>query len=110
MAEVTEKGSQILVQSINRINSISLEIMEKQLEYFKARDMMTNTTQKNMVNMIVNLTQVLNSAFARNSPSVPVNKPQMLTKDRINKPPMLTQDHINIQVPTTTRIKENDDD
>jgi hypothetical protein len=53
---------------------------------------------------------VLNSAFARNSPSVPVNKPQMLTKDRINKPPMLTQDHINIQVPTTTRIKENDDD
>jgi hypothetical protein len=39
-----------------------------------------------------------------------INKPQMLTKDRINKPPMLTQDHINIQVPTTTRTEENDDD
>jgi hypothetical protein len=85
--------------------------MEKQLEYFKAKDMMTNTRQTNMVNLIVSLTQVLSLTFARDILSVPINKPQVPTKNHINKLLMLVEDHINnIQMSTATLAKKTDDD
>jgi hypothetical protein len=48
--------------------------MEKQFEYFKTRDIITNSTQNNMVNVIVGLTNVLSSTFVRDSGEV-VSKP-----------------------------------
>jgi hypothetical protein len=47
--------------------------MENQLEYFKTRDIIINSTQKNMVNVIVGLTNVLSSTFAKDSGKV-INK------------------------------------
>jgi hypothetical protein len=56
--------------------------MEKQFEYFKARDIITNSTQNNMVNAIVGLTNVLNLTFVKDSDKV-VNRPQMPTKEHM---------------------------
>jgi hypothetical protein len=56
--------------------------MEKQFEYFKARDTMTNSTQNNMVNAIVGLTNVLNLKFVKDNDEV-VNRPQVLAKEHM---------------------------
>jgi hypothetical protein len=56
--------------------------MEKQFEYFKARDTITNSTQNNMVNAIVGLTDVLNLTFVKNNDGI-VNKPQVLAKEHM---------------------------
>jgi hypothetical protein len=53
-----------------------------------------------MVNAIVSLMQMLNSAFVRDNNSVAINKRQLSAEDHIN----------NIQVLTITPIEENDDD
>jgi hypothetical protein len=58
-------------------------MMDKQLEYFKTRDIITNSTQNNMVNVIVGLINVLSSTFAKDSGEV-VNKLQMLTKEHVH--------------------------
>jgi hypothetical protein len=55
--------------------------MEKQFEYFKVRDTITNSTQNNMVNAIVGLTNVLNLTFV-NSDGI-VNRPQVLAKEHM---------------------------
>jgi hypothetical protein len=56
--------------------------MEKQFGYFKARDTITNSTQNNMVNTIVGLTNVLNLTFVKDNDKI-VNKPQVLTKEHM---------------------------
>jgi len=56
--------------------------MEKQLEYFKIRDIIINFTQNNMVNVTVGLINVLSSTFAKDSNGV-VNKPQMPAKEHL---------------------------
>jgi hypothetical protein len=56
--------------------------MEKQFEYFKARDTITNSTQNNMVNAIIGLTNVLNLTFVKDSDEV-VNRLQMPTKEHM---------------------------
>jgi hypothetical protein len=70
--------------------------MEKQLEYFKTRDIITNSTQNNMVNVIVGLTNVLSSTFANDSGKV-VNKLQMPTKE-----------HVPITTHSVTLVKKKD--
>jgi hypothetical protein len=73
--------------------------------------MMTNTTQTNMVNVVISLTQVLSLAFTRYNNNAIVNKPQMPTEDHMNKPPLPAKNHINnIQMLTITLTEENDDD
>jgi len=54
-------------------------MMAKQFEYFKARDIIRNSTQNNMVNVIVGLTNVLNLTFVKYIDEV-VNRPQVLVK------------------------------
>jgi len=76
MKEATKKRNKMLIQSKDRINSTNLEMMEKQFDYFKARDIITNSSQNNMVNEILGLTNVLSSTFVRDSGGV-----MQLTKD-----------------------------
>jgi len=54
-------------------------MMVKQFEYFKARYIITNSTQNNMVNVIVGLTNVLNLTFVKDIDGI-VNRPQVLVK------------------------------
>jgi hypothetical protein len=69
--------------------------MEKQFEYFKTRDIITNSTQNNMVNVIVGLTNVLSSTFARDSGKI-VNKPQMLAKEHVHVATLAKEKDANI--------------
>jgi hypothetical protein len=57
-------------------------MMEKQVEYFKTKYIITNSTQNNMVNVIVGLTNELSSTFAKDSGGL-VNKLQMPTKEHV---------------------------
>lgn len=57
-------------------------MMEKQFEYFKAKDTITNSTQNNMVNAIVGLPNVLNLPLVKNNDGI-VNRPQVLAKEHM---------------------------
>ncbi len=80
MVEVAEKGSKILVESIDWINATSVmleekwaeiqnKLVEKQIEYFKIWDETTNNTQMamgmGMIQAFNNLTQAMNQTFMR---------------------------------------------
>lgn len=80
MVESAEKGSKILVESIDWINatSVMLEekwveiqniLVEKQIEYFKIWDELANNTQMamgiKMIRALNNLTQAMKQTFTK---------------------------------------------
>lgn len=85
LVEATKKGFRTLVQSINHINSMSLEIEEawakveqktfkKQLEYFQHQYANLIQTQMSMVHAITSLTHMMGQLlFARSNLVVPTS-------------------------------------
>jgi roadblock/LC7 domain-containing protein len=63
MAETTKHGNKMLVESIDRINATNLVLEDKWIEYLIAIDEATNNMQKDMVQALNNMTQVMAMAF-----------------------------------------------
>jgi Skp family chaperone for outer membrane proteins len=71
ITDATKKGSQMLVESINRMHETNLVLEEKQskfqkanlakqLDYFKSKNNLINETQMNMVRTITSLIEIMN--------------------------------------------------
>jgi translation elongation factor EF-G len=74
MVEAIQKKNVALVEYINHIHEVNLQIeenclhaQERQLEYFKQRNIAINQMQQRMVEAIVGLVETMALAFKRNT-------------------------------------------